>query len=275
MLNNVIKSVSIIGCGWLGLPLAKFLLAKGYKINGSTTSENKLQILKQEGIVPFLVHLNPAISGNNLLDFFNTDLLIINIPPGRNNLIDDYVLKMNNLKEVISEWRVKKVIYISSTSVYPETNNWVNEDTEIDIQSEKALRMFTAEQVFVNNPKLQTTVIRMAGLIGPHRHPGRFFGGKSDIPDGLSPVNLIHLTDCVGLINTIIEQNFWNKTINGVAPSHPTKQDFYNLASKKYNGSEALFLPKAGKHKIVCSNVKKKDLNYTYIVDDLMEWLDE
>lgn len=275
MLNNVTKSISIIGCGWLGLPLAKFLFIKGYNIKGSTTSENKLATLKLEGIVPFLIHLNPALSGKQINNFLDSDLIIINIPPGRNAFVDDYVLNMNHLNEAINNSRIKKVIFISSTSVYPETNNWVDEDTEIDKNSIKGLRMFIAEQVFVNNPKLQTTVIRMAGLIGPNRHPGRFFGGKSDILDGLSPVNLIHLTDCLGLINAIIEQNFWNNTINGVAPSHPTKQDFYGLASKKYNGSVALFLPKTGKHKIVCSNTNKKDLNYTYIVDDLMKWLAE
>lgn len=275
MLNNVIKSVSIIGCGWLGLPLAKFLLANGYKINGSTTNKNKLQILKQEGIVPFLIHLNPAINGSDIDNFFSTDLAIINIPPGRNNLVDDYVEKMNYINNAISESRITRVIFISSTSVYPETNNWVDEDTEIDKQSVKALRMFAAEQVFVNNPKLQTTVIRMAGLIGSNRHPGRFFGSKSDIPDGLSPINLIHLTDCIGLINAVIEQNFWNKTINGVAPSHPTKQDFYTLASQKYNGSEAIFIPQKGNYKMVCSNINNNELDYNYNVGDLVKWVDE
>ena len=37
------EKISILGCGWLGLPLAKSLLAKGYKIKGSTTSESKLE----------------------------------------------------------------------------------------------------------------------------------------------------------------------------------------------------------------------------------------
>lgn len=272
--NNVLKYVSIVGCGWLGLPLAKFLIAKGYIVKGSTTSEAKLDNLKNEGIVPFLLHLNPAINGNNLPQFFESDLLIVNIPPGRNAVVDDYVLKITNLNNALNNSRIKKVIFISSTSVYPENNNWVNESTEIDEKSVNGLRMFYAEQVFINNPHLQTTIIRMAGLIGPNRHPGRFFAGKQDIADGLVPVNLIHLTDCIGLINAVIEQNFWQKIINGVAPSHPSKQDFYNLASKKYNGTEALFVPQKGNHKMVCSNINKNELNYNYKVDDLMAWVE-
>ncbi|TAH03652.1 MAG: SDR family NAD(P)-dependent oxidoreductase [Sphingobacteriales bacterium] len=275
MLNNVIKSISIVGCGWLGLPLAKFLITKGYLVKGSTTSLVKLESLKNAGIVPFLLHLNPAISGNNTNQFFDSDLIIINIPPGRNTFVDDYVQKMNHLNDAIIDSRIKKVIFISSTSVYTETNSWVDEDTEVDKKSIKGLRMFTAEQVFVCNPKLQTTVIRMAGLIGPNRHPGRFFGGKQDIADGLSPVNLIHLTDCLNLISAVIEQNFWNKTINGVAPSHPTKQDFYTLASRKFNNSKADFISQTGNFKKVRCKFSFEEFGYKYKIDDLLGWVNE
>jgi nucleoside-diphosphate-sugar epimerase len=273
MLNNVTKCVSIVGCGWLGLPLGKFLSSKGYKIKGSTTRIEKLESLKTVNIVPYLVHLNPAISGNNVEEFFDSDLIIINLPPGRNPLVDDYVQKMNFLNDAINKSGITKVIFISSTSVYPELNNWVDEDTGIDTQSVKALRMFAAEQVFVNNPNLQTTVIRMAGLIGPNRHPGRFFAHKQNIANGLAPVNLIHLEDCMGLINAVIENNFWGKTINGVSPSHPLKQDFYALASLKYNGSSTSFIPQEGNYKKVCSKVTFEDLGYKFKIGDLTEWL--
>lgn len=271
----MLKYVSIVGCGWLGLPLAKFLLAKGYIVKGSTTSKAKVDSLKNEGVVSYLLHLNPALTGNDLSQFFESDILIVNIPPGRNAIGDDYVLRIKNLNNALNNSEIKKVIFISSTSVYPENNNWVDESTRIDEKSVNGLRMFKAEKVFANNPNLQTTVIRMAGLIGANRHPGRFFAGKKNIADGLVPVNLIHLTDCIGLINAVIEQNFWNKIINGVAPSHPTKQDFYGLASKIYNGTEALFLPQKGNYKIVCSNIKKNDFNYLYKIDDLMAWVED
>jgi nucleoside-diphosphate-sugar epimerase len=273
MLNNVTNTVSIIGCGWLGLPLAKFLLAKGFVIKGSTTHTEKLDTLRNNGINPFLVHLNPTLSGNNVPLFFNADILIINIPPGRKLLNHHYAATINYLNNAVRLSTIKKIIFISSTSVYPETNNWVDEDTPIDANSASALDMFAAEQVFTSNPNLHTTVIRMAGLVGPSRHPGRFFGGKNNIPNGLVPVNLIHLQDCVGLISAVIENNFWNKIINGVAPSHPTKQQFYGLASLKYNGSKASFIPEKGQHKIVSSKVTSTQLGYEFKITDLMEWV--
>ena len=42
--------VSILGCGWLGLPLAKSLIEKGFSVNGSTTSVEKIPEVHGEDI---------------------------------------------------------------------------------------------------------------------------------------------------------------------------------------------------------------------------------
>jgi 3-hydroxyisobutyrate dehydrogenase-like beta-hydroxyacid dehydrogenase len=57
--------ISILGCGWLGLPLAKALLENGISINGSTTSIEKLSVLENSGIQPHLIALESNnVSGN-------------------------------------------------------------------------------------------------------------------------------------------------------------------------------------------------------------------
>ena len=35
--------IGIIGCGWLGLPLAKLFLKNGFLVKGSTTSKEKIK----------------------------------------------------------------------------------------------------------------------------------------------------------------------------------------------------------------------------------------
>ncbi|RZJ28768.1 MAG: short-chain dehydrogenase, partial [Flavobacterium sp.] len=50
--------ISILGCGWLGLPLAKSLIQKGYSVKGSTTSENKVDVLQANNIDPFVISLS-------------------------------------------------------------------------------------------------------------------------------------------------------------------------------------------------------------------------
>lgn len=268
-----INKIAVLGCGWLGLPLANSLIKKGFYVKGSTTSPSKLSILAATGIDPFLVHLNPEMSIHTLHYFLDVDLLIINIPPGRGtDEADQYGLKMQQLAESISNSLIHKVIFISSTSVYPENNGEVNESLIKMSNSPSALRMLTAEKIFKNLKGIDTTIIRMAGLIGPDRHPGRFFAGKKNIPNGLAPVNLIHLDDCIGLIEYIIKNNLWEETFNGAAPTHPTKATFYDLASLKLYQKNAIFIEEIKEYKRVSSE-KIITKGYQFKHPDLMEWL--
>ncbi|MEO5909430.1 MAG: SDR family NAD(P)-dependent oxidoreductase [Pelobium sp.] len=268
-----INKIAVFGCGWLGLPLAKSLIIKGFYVKGSTTSVPKLNILATAGIAPFLVQVNPEISGDSIDDFFDVDLLIINIPPGRNtDKADEYGLKMQRIADCISNSSIHKVIFISSTSVYPETNQEVDENLIQMADSPSALRMLNAEKIFKNLRDIETTVIRMAGLIGPERHPGRFFAGKENIPNGLAPVNLIHLDDCIGVIDYVIEHKLWEETFNGVAPTHPTKSAFYDLASLELYQKNAVFIDELKEYKTV-SAAKILHKGYQFKHPDLMKWL--
>jgi 3-hydroxyisobutyrate dehydrogenase-like beta-hydroxyacid dehydrogenase len=57
--------ISILGCGWLGLPLAKTLLENDFSVKGSTTSNDKLSLLENLGIQPFIIALESNnVSGN-------------------------------------------------------------------------------------------------------------------------------------------------------------------------------------------------------------------
>lgn len=52
------SQISILGCGWLGFPLVKTMIANGFSVKGTTTSENKLSGLISLGINPFLITLS-------------------------------------------------------------------------------------------------------------------------------------------------------------------------------------------------------------------------
>ena len=64
------KNIGILGCGWLGLPLAKKLIEKGYSVNGTTTSSNKLKVLQNAGINPFTVRLSETGIEGDIEGFF-------------------------------------------------------------------------------------------------------------------------------------------------------------------------------------------------------------
>ena len=274
MMNKKIKKIGVIGCGWLGLPLAIELVSTGYYLKGSTTTREKLTTLSSHQIDPFLVQLNRALMGDDLKTFFNVDLLIINIPPKRNqSLANDYLDKMSNIATAIKGSSISKIIFVSSTSVYPEDKMVVTEETAIDINSSSAISLYNAEEIFRNLENVETTVIRMAGLIGPNRHPGRFFAGKENIPNGLAPVNLIHLDDCIGIIQMVIEKEIWGETFNGATPSHPAKAEFYDLAANQFNQTSAKFISEEKEFKIVSSEKLIEKYSYQFKIPNLLKWL--
>ena len=52
------RQISILGCGWLGLPLAKSLLEKGFSVKGSTTTSEKIIVLENHGIAAYQIELS-------------------------------------------------------------------------------------------------------------------------------------------------------------------------------------------------------------------------
>ena len=70
------KNISILGCGWLGKPLATSFLEDGFHVKGSTTSEEKIEVLEALGIETYLVDISEYEEFDS---FLNSDILIIAI----------------------------------------------------------------------------------------------------------------------------------------------------------------------------------------------------
>lgn len=263
--------ISVIGCGWLGLPLAEFLVKKGYIVKGSTTSMSKLEIIKSKGIQPFLIDLNVLVHTPNMAvevaDFFKSDMLFINIPPGRRNpnVGIDYPKWMTFLAKKCAENNIKKVIFVSSTGVYPNTNQTVTEATNPGPQTNSQKAIVTAEQLFIQNKNFETTVLRPSGLVGGNRNPGRWFAGKQQVSGGNIPVNLVHLEDCIGVAFAVIEQNVFGEIINICADEHPLKGEIYPALAEKYGFEKPTFIMDIPTDFKIVSNQKSKTLlNYQY-----------
>ncbi|MDO3627721.1 SDR family oxidoreductase [Mucilaginibacter sp. BT774] len=263
--------VSILGCGWYGKALAKELLQKGIVVKGSATSAEKLETLKAIGITPFIVQIN-ADQINYDADFFKSDVLVISIPPGlKKGEGSAYLPKIKHIIQVILDNNIQKVIYINSTGVYGDHNKTVTENDAPNADTESGKILFEAENLFRSENIFKTTIIRFAGLVGPGRHPGRFFAAKKDIPNGLAPVNMIHLDDCVGISSAIIEEDVFGYLFNACLPDHPTKEDFYNDAALKGGYEVPQFIHELKTWKIIESIALKPILNYTFKIKNWKE----
>lgn len=228
------KTIGILGCGWLGTSLGVSLIADGYSIKGSTTSEDKLSSLAEKGFTPFLIRLEDNAIEGAIDGFLNqVDVLVINVPPNlRKHPESDYVGKMKILLEAVRKHSVPKVIFIGSTSVYGTIEGEITEDTEPRPNTNSGKQLLGSERLFLNETAFSTTVIRFGGLIGKDRHPVYQLSNRK-LTNGEELVNLIHRKDCIHMIKTIIENGYWNEVFNGVYPYHPTKRSYYTSEAKK------------------------------------------
>lgn len=264
--------ISILGCGWLGMPLAKALLQNNFLVSGSTTSEDKLKIFEQQGIMPFLIALSENETIGNVTAFLeNSEILIIDIPPKlRGSENENFVSKIKNMIPYIERSLIKNVIFISSTSVYGDYPALVSEETVPQPDTESGKQLLQTEQLLQNNSHFKTTVLRFGGLIGDDRHPIKFLAGRENLDQPNAPINLIHQEDCIGVIQKIITTHAWNETFNAVAPFHPSREQYYTQMAVDLN----LALPKFTSStnsvgKIILSGRVETVLKYTFAKPNL------
>lgn len=249
--------ISIIGCGWLGLPLGEHLVQQGYSVFGSTTSPEKLEILREKGINPVLFKLEPMPVGENFNQLFTSALLIVNIPPGRRkNPPHFYEEQIKYLKYRLSKSDVKKVIFISSTSYYPNTNDIATTETQYDFSNGSSEAVVKGENQ-IQQIDQSLIVLRCGGLMGGDRVPGKWFAGK-ETTGGDTPVNYVHRDDVIKVVSHMIENWPENKVVwNLVSDEHPSRKEVHKQMARVYDFEPPLWIePFQVPSKVVASDFK-------------------
>lgn len=253
------KKVSVLGCGWVGKALAISLIQNGYEVKGSTRSLKKVSELKSYGIIPFIIDINNH--DTDYATFLDTDILVI--PITSKNKID-----FKNLILEIEKYNVRKVIFISSTSVYPNTNSIVTEDDTVNDSI-----LTEIETLFRIKSFLNTTILRFGGLFGYDRKPYNFFKNNKEISNPEGYINFIHRDDCIQIIEAVINQDLWNVTLNACTDSHPKRRDFYNHEFQKAGKLPPSFNEEAlNDYKIISNEKLKSVLDYQFKFANLMNY---
>lgn len=268
--------ISILGCGWLGFPLAEKLLLEEYSVKGSTTSREKIALFQYHEIVPYQIALTEDGIQGPIADFLeHSEILIIDIPPGLRKValpvtVKTFVAKIEKLLPYIAQSSIKKILFVSSTSVYADENTLVTEETIPNPDTESGRQLVEVETLLRNNPDFETTIVRFGGLIGEDRHPIKMLTGRENLDNPDAPVNLIHQKDCIGIIMRILKNDVWNETFNAVTPYHPTRKEYYHKKAEEMNLAIPKFASdKPSVEKSISSTKIEKMLSYTFIVNPL------
>ncbi len=264
--------VSILGCGWVGMPLAHNLLQTGYVVKGSTTRADKQATISQLGAQPYQLQLTPELS-QDPDDFFACDVLVVTMPPPRSSEVSDERAYLTRQAAVILEHLAPTahLIVTSSTSVYAKRNHIVSEadDTPPESARGQALRAF--EQAFQKRP---VTILRLAGLFGKDRQPGRFLAGRQNLAGGASPVNMVHGDDVVAAIERVIgayqEGQDVSGTFNICADTHPTRASFFQQAARHANLPLPTFSGENRPYAQIDNQTFKRRFDFAYHYPDVL-----
>ena len=253
------KTISILGSGWLGLPLAARFVALGYRVRASSRSAERLAAIEAIPAEAFRVEVAETMVMPAA--FLESDTLVVNMT-GKD--VDAFRALVGDIERST----VRQVIFVSSTSVYANENRSVSEDDGLEIP-DHPLRQI--ETLFIENPAFETTIVRFGGLIGYSRHPGRFFRGDKTVRYPDTGVNLIHRDDCIGILERIVENGVWGETFNCCADTHPSKREFYTQAAALLGERQPRFDDSGEQpYKLIRNDRVKQILGYRFRHPDLM-----
>lgn len=251
------KTLSILGTGWLGLELAKALQNK-FKIKVSSRTNEKLDFYKDLG---FEAHVLNEFETKELDKLLKCDYLLINFPPSK---FEEFPKFLNTIYSNENYKTIKKTIFVSSTSIYPKDDGIYKEDFAIKNSSSK--KVFEAEEV--SKGKVDV-ILRCSGLIGGNRVAGRRLS-KKEVYDGESKINHVHRVDVIRAIEFVLEKEI-NGIFNICAPKHPTKKEVYSKNSEIF-GFEAPIFVNTSKINRVINGSKITSLGFKYKFEDPLDF---
>ena len=170
----------------------------------------------------------------------------------------------------------KRVVLLSSTIVYPNNGEIAREDDVISGCKPSGEAWLKAEELFRNEKSFTTTIVRLAGVVGPGRDPGVFTMQRNIRKPGNVPVNILHLDDAVGVIKELVVNDYGNDVFNACSAEHPTRKELYELAGmNEREDMPDLLLMASPPFKIINSDKLRQKTNYKFKYDNPLTVLKE
>lgn len=257
-----LHSVHIIGLGWLGLPLAKQLHSAGMKVSGTVRGNEKQQQLLCDGLdVDKFDLYSPFISQYSdykakLKERFLDANLVINIPPGRKTFQPQkFIANMRNLIDTAMNAGLRKLIFISTTSVYGDQNGIISNASALSPNTDSAKAHQNIEHHLQLNYPGRYKILRPAGLVGPKRdgsprHPIYTLCKKTNLAKGSDPVNLVHQADVIQAIVALIVKETDGTAFNIAALEHPSREEYYTWCAQNLNLQQPTFIEETKKRQL-------------------------
>lgn len=243
--------VLITGTGYLGQRVAIRAHDAGQRVSALTRSAEKASSLSDRGIAPIVGDLlDPA----TLAALPAADVLLIALTHDPASGVSRRSLLVDGVVNLVRELRTRvgHVIYISSTSVYGQSDgSWVDETSPTEPTFEGGHLTLEAERTLVETCRApgsacRLTILRLAGIYGPGRLIARVDQLRAGLPVSGSAdawLNLIHVDDAAVVVGEVAKGSAKSPLLL-VSDDRPvTRGEFYGAIAREIGAPLPTFAP--------------------------------
>ncbi len=212
----------VIGCGYVGAPLARRLVELGHEVWGVSRTAESLSRVESFGAKPFAGDIREEGFLDRLEGPFD---LVVNLVSSSRGGEEEYRAVYLRGNQNLAAWArgrsVKKLVYTSSTSVYGQNDgSAVKESSPAEPLGETSRILVEAERALLDaGAGVPAVVLRVAGIYGPERGHlfKQYLKNEARIPGkGERIINMIHRDDLVEAIVAALKNGKAGEIYNAV-----------------------------------------------------------
>jgi nucleoside-diphosphate-sugar epimerase len=241
--------VLIVGCGYVGLPLAAELVIQGHAVYGLRRSSSADDALNAAGVTPLRADITQPDSLNKLPRDF--DWVVNCVASGGGGVAEYWQLYLQGMVN-LTGWlapttqrthvNIPRVVYTSSTGVYGQNDGLLVDETSLTEPLSETARVLVMAESFLMaraaERKFPAMILRAAGIYGPERGYllKQFLRGDSRIEgSGARILNMIHRDDLIRAIIAVLERGREGEIYNVVDDAPVSQLDFYQWLAARLN----------------------------------------
>ena len=228
----MVKSVVFIGCGDIASRAALLLQSQSIEVLCVRRNANK--------VPDTLPAVAADVQQTDTLEFLHNstaDTLVYSLAASAFNEESYTAAYVNGLRNTIAASnfkRIKRLVFISSTSVYHQNDgSVVDEYSATNPEKFNGKIMLEAEQLALNTGV--ATALRLSGIYGPGRTRliDRVRNGLCSPEDTSNYTNRIQVEDCAGLLSHLIRQETIPEIIIGTDSNPATSYEVESYIAKE------------------------------------------
>ncbi|MGA3172218.1 MAG: NAD-dependent epimerase/dehydratase family protein [Chthoniobacteraceae bacterium] len=218
------KRIVILGCGFVGGRAARLFAGEGWEVMGVTHSAESAERMKGEAFRVMACDIADGTALSAAKELHGADAVISAVSSGRGGEEAYRAVYLRGIRNVIERLEAGRVLFVSSTSVYAQTDGaWVTEESAAEPISPTSRILREAEEAALEDGGM---VARLAGIYGPGRSVllRKFLDGTAAIEEGGGRhINQIHADDAAGALFHITARDL-GAGIYNVADDQPLTQ---------------------------------------------------